>query len=117
MLAARSSLEPVGDARVKGEDVRFGSKADIREGFTDVRFTPESGHSPRHTKCPLSAKSGHWRHEPDSLADLIQLHIQAGANTLLRVYGSVSPAERNCSAAVQPDGFLADSDHHSPCLS
>ena len=25
-------------------DVRFGSKADIREGTTDVRFTPKSGH-------------------------------------------------------------------------
>ena len=26
---------------------------------TDVRFTPNSGHSRRQSKCPLSAKSGH----------------------------------------------------------
>jgi len=26
-------------------DVRFGSKADMGEGATDVRFTPKSGHS------------------------------------------------------------------------
>jgi hypothetical protein len=28
-------------------DVRFGSKADIAECETDVRFTPKSGHSLR----------------------------------------------------------------------
>jgi hypothetical protein len=27
-----------------GPNVRFGSKADIGEGPTDVRFTPKSGH-------------------------------------------------------------------------
>ena len=36
-----------------------GSKADISASITDVRFTPESGHSQRRRKCPLSAKSGH----------------------------------------------------------
>src|SRR5262249_3137748 len=39
-------------------DVRFGSKADIGEGATDVRFTPESGHCGVRLACPLCAKSG-----------------------------------------------------------
>ena len=60
MLAARSSLEPVDDSRVASDDVRFGSKADIRACVDYVRFTPRSGHAPSRQKCPLSAKSGHW---------------------------------------------------------
>src|SRR5262249_2619159 len=40
-------------------DVRFGSKADIGEGATDVRFTPKSGHWNSAARCPLCAKSGH----------------------------------------------------------
>jgi hypothetical protein len=32
------------DIHRRGCDVRFGSKADIGEGATDVRFTPGSGH-------------------------------------------------------------------------
>ncbi len=40
-------------------EVRFGSRTDMRAGVTDVRFTPESGHTVGCTKCPLSAKSGH----------------------------------------------------------
>jgi len=40
-------------------DVRFGSKADIGEGPTDVRFTPESGHRNSVVECPLCAKSRH----------------------------------------------------------
>jgi hypothetical protein len=35
------------------------STQDIGEHVTDVRFTPESGHSPKRPECPLSAKSGH----------------------------------------------------------
>ena len=38
--------------------VRFGSKADIAEYETNVRFTPKSGHSLRRPSCPLCAKSG-----------------------------------------------------------
>jgi len=30
--------------QIRAGDVRFGSKADIGEGATDVRFTPKSGH-------------------------------------------------------------------------
>ena len=45
MLAARSFPEPVGYSRVKSDDVRFGSEADIGAFVKDVRFTPESGHS------------------------------------------------------------------------
>jgi len=59
MVAASTSLEPWGDIRVRGDDVRFGSKADIGTWITDVRFTPESGHFQRRLRCPLSAKSGH----------------------------------------------------------
>jgi len=40
-------------------DVCFGSKADIEDGATNVRFTPESGHADPAHRCPLSAKSGH----------------------------------------------------------
>jgi hypothetical protein len=40
-------------------NVRFGSKADISALVSNVRFTPESGHSRRRCLCPLSAKSGH----------------------------------------------------------
>jgi hypothetical protein len=39
--------------------VRFGSKADIRQLGTDVRFTPKSGHRIAGAGCPLWAKSGH----------------------------------------------------------
>ena len=40
-------------------NVRFGSLADIGEGFRDVRFTPKSGHSSARFACPLSASSRH----------------------------------------------------------
>jgi hypothetical protein len=43
-LAAMSFLEPAAHSRVSIGDVRFGSKADIREPVIHVRFTPESGH-------------------------------------------------------------------------
>ena len=43
-LAAMSFLEPAAHSRVSIGDVRFGSKADIREHVRNVRFTPESGH-------------------------------------------------------------------------
>ena len=39
-------------------NVRFGSKADIGEGASDVRFTPNSGHQLGVFGCPLSANSG-----------------------------------------------------------
>ena len=45
---------------MQGVFTQPGSKADIRERDTDVRFTTESGHSPRWLGCPLSAKSGHY---------------------------------------------------------
>jgi len=66
--------------------VRFGSKADIRPCIKNVRFTPKSGHSRRRCPCPLSAISGHRRFEPDGLADLIQLYVQAGANDVQLVF-------------------------------
>ena len=33
------------DRQREAADVRYGSKADIGEGTTDVRFTPNSGYS------------------------------------------------------------------------
>ena len=42
-------------------NVRYGSKADIRAGHGDVRFTPESGHPRVRTERPLSAKNRHDR--------------------------------------------------------
>ena len=39
-------------------NVRFGSKADVTLLNFDVRFTPESGHSPTRSGCLLWAKSG-----------------------------------------------------------
>ena len=41
-------------------NVRFGSKADISAFNSNVRFTPNSGHSGRQSACPLCATSGHW---------------------------------------------------------
>jgi hypothetical protein len=38
---------------------RFGSKADVTLLNFDVRFTPESGHSPTRSGCLLWAKLGH----------------------------------------------------------
>jgi hypothetical protein len=49
-------------------DFRFGSKADIGEGATDVRLTPKSGHWKSTVQCPLCAKS---RHQPPSFDHLI----------------------------------------------
>ena len=40
-------------------NVRFGSKADILQCRSDVRFTPKSGHSELPSKCPLSARTRH----------------------------------------------------------
>src|SRR6516165_386610 len=45
-----------------GPNVRFGSKADIAEGLTDVRFTPESRHWNSVAECPLRAKR--WGNRP-----------------------------------------------------
>jgi hypothetical protein len=44
---------------MKEDDVRFGSKADIRAATSRVRFTPESGHWRCTNQCPLCANSGH----------------------------------------------------------
>jgi len=40
-------------------NVRFGSKADVTLLNFDVRFTPESGHSPTRSGCLLWATSRH----------------------------------------------------------
>src|SRR5262249_23575281 len=43
----------------EGNNVRFGSKADIATPPTNVCFTPKSGHWNSVAKCPHCAKSGH----------------------------------------------------------
>ena len=53
---------------------------------SDVRSTRKSGHFPRGRTCPLYAICGHRRFEPDGLADLIQLYVQAGANDVQLVF-------------------------------
>jgi hypothetical protein len=40
---------------------RFGSKADIAERESNVRFTPESGHQLSEFGCPLCAMCGRLR--------------------------------------------------------
>ena len=44
-LMAESSLEPLSNLRVRSDNVRLGSKADIGASVKDVRFTPKSGHN------------------------------------------------------------------------
>ena len=46
----------------RAADVRFGSKADITECKTNVRFTPESGHWKSVVERPLCANSGLFPH-------------------------------------------------------
>jgi hypothetical protein len=41
---ARMGLRVVHHSKIRPPHVRFGSKADISLGPTDVRFTPKSGH-------------------------------------------------------------------------
>jgi hypothetical protein len=42
-------------------NVRFGSKADVKLLNFDVRFAPESGHSPTRSGCLLWAKLRHMQ--------------------------------------------------------
>jgi len=48
-------------------NVRFGSKADVTLLNFDVRFTPESGHSPTRSGCLLWAMCGRLRVGKDFL--------------------------------------------------
>ena len=52
-----NGLQPASDA--SHLNVRFGSLADIASSSRDVRFTPNSGHSPDGLSRPLCARSGH----------------------------------------------------------
>src|SRR4029077_17924005 len=42
----------------RGNNVRFGSKADMCAAISNVRFAPESGHVRCTQRCPLRANSG-----------------------------------------------------------
>jgi predicted amidohydrolase YtcJ len=44
-------VRPQSAAEAAIGDVRFGSKADVTLLNFDVRFTPESGHSPTRSRC------------------------------------------------------------------
>jgi hypothetical protein len=44
----------------RSANVGYGSVFGMR--IQDVRFTPESGHTQRQNRCPLSANSGHSVH-------------------------------------------------------
>ena len=57
-------------ATPRPQNVRFGSKADIRARFDDVSFTPESGHSVEHAGHPLTAKSRQGASRSLSVSDV-----------------------------------------------
>jgi hypothetical protein len=61
--------------------IRFGSKADIRTAQSYVRFTPNSGHVRRTSRCPLSANSGQ--------------SMQAGHSYAVSPVASLSPSMRS----------------------
>jgi len=51
-----SLSQPISEERtqyVRIANVRFGSKADIGEGATDVRFTPKRGHAAAERAAPV----------------------------------------------------------------
>jgi hypothetical protein len=58
---AAFSKFPFDNRSSKTANVRFGSKADIATDQRNVRFTPESGHSPTRSGCLLCAKLRHMR--------------------------------------------------------
>jgi hypothetical protein len=51
-----SAVSAVFQADLAAIDVRLGSLADMTPLNSDVRFTPESGHSRLRLECPLCAK-------------------------------------------------------------
>ena len=58
-LTALIAMLPEVGLRDTPINVRFGSKADVTASTCDVRFTPESGHSPTRSGCLLWANCGH----------------------------------------------------------
>ena len=73
-------------------NVRFGSKADIAERETNVRFTPKSGHRLSLSECALCAKSRHYALQRTSLF----YHLVGAAQHGLRN----SEAERTSHSCV-----------------
>ena len=78
-----------------GANLRFGSKADIGEAETDVRFTPKSGHRNSVVECPLCAKSGHWAAQ--QLTELFDQLVGEGEQTR-------RDGETKCPRSRQVDG-------------
>jgi hypothetical protein len=62
---SKGEIVPGGSSRASRAHVRCGSKADIEEGATDVRFTPESGHWNSADKCPLSRREEQEEEDAD----------------------------------------------------
>ena len=58
-FAALNSREPILGSCLPFCNVGFGSEADVTLLNFDVRFTPESGHSPTRSGCLLWVRSGH----------------------------------------------------------
>jgi hypothetical protein len=57
---AMSALPPIADIRWHDLNVRLGPKAEVTPLDCDVRFTPNSGHSPTRSGCLLWANNGHF---------------------------------------------------------
>jgi hypothetical protein len=64
-------------------NVRFGSKGDIIGILINVRYSPESGHSPVRLECPLSAKAGCERVQQTRLIRSPRRRGQATAATTI----------------------------------
>jgi len=59
MLATRPFLKTRRQIRVKSDDVRFGSLAEVRNRVLDVGFTPKNRLYVAGWACPFRANSGH----------------------------------------------------------
>src|SRR5262245_14873165 len=65
MLSAANRANSAKVYRIWHWHVRFGSKADMAECLSNVRFTPKSGHGSAQSRCPLCAMCGRIWTPPD----------------------------------------------------
>ena len=94
------------EVKIRSLNVRFGSKADIGEGATDVRFTPESGHPSARRQCPLCAKSGHLcRTASTSSAERKFFDDALGAVAMLIFLAGAARARLITSNSASPMGI------------
>ena len=102
--------DQVAQQQFRAADVRFGSKADIAECETNVRFTPNSGHWNSTVKCLLCAKSGlmprskNQRFRTDAPNDGASAVIQTPRATLDETTSFIAEiVVRGCSHIVTAD--------------